>query len=348
MRLVAELLYSGLTTGAGIQTLGEEYCDILQVAGASALLPNSVSSAIPPVHAEEHQSRLSWETYDGATLGAGTVGVAPSFVQRSLLILLERMGPYFAERISSAARSPADSGSAALQSPQHPAAAERVSSDQPAEANNRGGMTVNGAVSTPQQAWARAGAWAAAAKREAMNAASKWRPAWAVLAGYAPVSARLHLALFYFYGVYYHWAKRATGQTLCCTSTQASMPILPVNHVTLGQDLLCLSIDFVVTQISPICAHLTLATSLSVEGLTWVLCFAGTRYLFVGKLYERRPSYHLLGVLLFVQLGISAGTWALSNLASSLAQPDAQRANTDIPASTARALKAAIVLQVKL
>ena len=44
-----------------------------------------------------------------------------------------------------------------------------------------------------------------------MNAASKWRPAWAVLAGYAPVSARLHLALFYFYGVYYHWAKRATG-----------------------------------------------------------------------------------------------------------------------------------------
>lgn len=44
-----------------------------------------------------------------------------------------------------------------------------------------------------------------------MNAASKWRPAWAVLASYAPVSARLHLALFYFYGVYYHWAKRATG-----------------------------------------------------------------------------------------------------------------------------------------
>ena len=36
MRLVAELLYSGLTTGAGLQTLGEEYCDILQAAGAPA------------------------------------------------------------------------------------------------------------------------------------------------------------------------------------------------------------------------------------------------------------------------------------------------------------------------
>lgn len=34
VRLVAELLYSGLTTGAGLQTLGEEYCDILQAAGA--------------------------------------------------------------------------------------------------------------------------------------------------------------------------------------------------------------------------------------------------------------------------------------------------------------------------
>ena len=75
---------------------------------------------------------------------------------------------------------------------------------------------------------------------------------------------------------------------------------------------------------------------------------AGTRYLFVGKLYERRPSYHLLGVLLFVQLGISAGTWALSNLASSLSATEVHRGNTDMPASTTKALKAAIVLQVSL
>ena len=35
VRLVAQLLYSGLTTGAGLQTLGEEYCDIIQSAGSS-------------------------------------------------------------------------------------------------------------------------------------------------------------------------------------------------------------------------------------------------------------------------------------------------------------------------
>ena len=61
------------------------------------------------------------------------------------------------------------------------------------------------------RAWRAVGQWAAAARREAAGAASKWRPIWAVLAGYAPVTVRLHLALFYFYGVYYHWAKRATG-----------------------------------------------------------------------------------------------------------------------------------------
>lgn len=45
---------------------------------------------------------------------------------------------------------------------------------------------------------------------------------------------------------------------------------------------------------------------------------AGVRYVFVGKLFESRPSYHLLGLLLFVQLGITSGTWAVQQLASSL------------------------------
>ena len=89
---------------------------------------------------------------------------------------------------------------------------------------------------------------------------------------------------------------------------------------------------------------------------------AGTRYLFVGKLFERRPSYHLLGVLLFLQLGISAGSWALQNLAAQLAQqqqqqpdqaqqeasPELERAHPDVCAHTRKALRAAIVLQVRL
>ena len=44
IRLFAELLYHGLTTGAGLQTLGEEYCDILQVSGQHSDYAAAVSS----------------------------------------------------------------------------------------------------------------------------------------------------------------------------------------------------------------------------------------------------------------------------------------------------------------
>lgn len=35
--------------------------------------------------------------------------------------------------------------------------------------------------------------------------------------------------------------------------------------------------------------------------------FTGVRYIFGGRLMERRPSYSILGILLFVQLSLSAG-----------------------------------------
>lgn len=59
MKLLASLLYHGLTTGAGAATLGEEYCDILQT-GASGRLPR---------HGQQ------W-----------------------LLVLLQSLGPYLADR----------------------------------------------------------------------------------------------------------------------------------------------------------------------------------------------------------------------------------------------------------
>lgn len=47
--MLAELLYYSLTTGSGAQTLGEEYCDILQVSGllAPPLLPVNTSYPLP-------------------------------------------------------------------------------------------------------------------------------------------------------------------------------------------------------------------------------------------------------------------------------------------------------------
>ena len=86
---------------------------------------------------------------------------------------------------------------------------------------------------------------------------------------------------------------------------------------------------------------------------------AGTRYIFVGRLFERRPSYHLLGVLLFLQLGISAGSWALANLTQQLSGAAAaaaagdlslsplERSNPDVGAHTRKALRAAVVWRVR-
>ncbi|CAA0841900.1 Peroxisome biogenesis factor 10 [Striga hermonthica] len=62
MKLLGQILYYVLTTGAGKQTLGEEYCDITQV--------------------------------------AGTHGLPPTPARRSLFILYQTAFPYIAERIS--------------------------------------------------------------------------------------------------------------------------------------------------------------------------------------------------------------------------------------------------------
>jgi peroxin-10 len=94
------------------------------------------------------------------------------------------------------------------------------------------------------------------------QSALKWKAVWQVLLQYSGFATRLHLALFYFYGVYYHWHKRA----------------------------------------------------------------AGVRYEFIGRLFEHRPSYHVLGLLLFVQLAISSSSWALHKLTANLNQATIKQA----------------------
>ena len=64
-QLVAEFLYYSLTTGTGLQTLGEEYCNILQA--------------------------------------RGELGAAPTAGQRRVLTLLETLGPYFLEKLAAPA-----------------------------------------------------------------------------------------------------------------------------------------------------------------------------------------------------------------------------------------------------
>ncbi|KAK9820622.1 hypothetical protein WJX72_012437 [[Myrmecia] bisecta] len=190
-RILAEVLYYGLTTGAGLQTLGEEYCDVLQVTGRA--------------------------------------GLEPGAARRGLLVLLQAVVPYLTEHFGQAAE---DAASAPSMSQEHPTVSRR---------------TTHG-PSRGVQALQHAG------RHWVQGLAVRWQQVWLALLPYQGVAVRLHLALFYFYGVYYHWAKRS----------------------------------------------------------------AGVRYIFIGKLFERRPSYYLLGLLLFLQLAITSSSWALGNLAATL------------------------------
>ncbi|KAL0024438.1 hypothetical protein WJX77_003645 [Trebouxia sp. C0004] len=215
--VMSQILYHSLTTGAGMQTLGEEYCDILQV--------------------------------------TGSIGLPPGTVRRGFLVLLQTMMPYLAHQIGTSAEGP----------PTHSAlwASQSQLTDQAPAAQSLFAATDDELMHQPS--------WTVSLDRLMQKVAGRWRSFWQVPSQYSGAAVRLHLALFYFYGLYYHWSKRATG----------------------------------------------------------------VRYMFIGKLFEHRPSYHLLGVLLFIQLGITSASWGIRNLAS-LSGNASRSPEAEPPSSTTR------------
>ena len=237
-RALAELLYFGLTTGTGLQTLGEEYCDVLQVTGAA--------------------------------------GVPPGPARRGLLVLLQAVGPYLADRL--AAPQDDDDGFTAWQAAQ-----------QQQEGQQREGQQQ---VHQPPALLQRVAAVARQLREGAQQAAqplTRHLPrATSLLRDHAATLLRIHLALFYIYSLYYQPSKRVTG------GWRAQLwPWLPA----------CLSTTL--TQLLQGCWHRTSPWHLPAPTA------AGVRYLFLGRAFEGRPSYRILGLLLFGQLGISGTLWLL-------------------------------------
>lgn len=129
--MAAQLLYHGLTTGSGVQTLGEEYCDILQVTGKPQLqrcmeglvnTQNVLQMAFMVrrkmlCKAQQPLQHYCYHTYT-KTLQAplsrhelwlmplGLVGLPPGTVQRGLLVLLQTLVPYLADRVGGTAEAP--------------------------------------------------------------------------------------------------------------------------------------------------------------------------------------------------------------------------------------------------
>lgn len=185
---MAELLYYTLTTGSNLQTLGEEYCDILQA--------------------------------------TGSVGLEPGTMRRGALVLLQSLGPLLAEK----ALATRDDGLAAWQ-------AARLAS------SSRGGA----ASLLPEWLQQR---YALAKQRTQQALASctqqltnLGRPYGVELASQARRFAtehgaalfRLHLALFYLWGVYYQLPKRLTGVRYL---TLGRVPVARSSYRALGLILL--------------------------------------------------------------------------------------------------------------
>ena len=93
--LAAQILYHGTTTGCGVQTLGEEYCDILQVNG-KLLIGHTLANL-------KVQQTASIKVTPWTLLGR--VGVAPAVVRRGLLVLLQTLLPYMVDRLGTSAES---------------------------------------------------------------------------------------------------------------------------------------------------------------------------------------------------------------------------------------------------
>ena len=92
--------------------------------------------------------------------------------------------------------------------------------------------------------------------------------------------------------------------------------------------------------------HCLLAAVADEDVSNAAVSFAGVRYMFIGKLFEHRPSYHLLGVLLFVQLGITSASWAMRNVVN-LSGSDPKTPEGQSPSSTSRHKEQkAVVLEV--
>ncbi|KAL3688505.1 hypothetical protein R1sor_014814 [Riccia sorocarpa] len=176
MKLAGRVPYYLLTTGSGLQTLGEEYCDIVQVSGVPGL------PATP--------------------------------ARRTLLVFYQTALPYLAERLSARAASrgmalgsedEGDELSASSQS----SPVEGTFAREEASSGSSGSVDQG---TTNMEIRQRRRAPLTARLRQAWEAAlRRWPQLLPSVREGLVLLMRTHLMLFYFEGLYYHMGKRAAG-----------------------------------------------------------------------------------------------------------------------------------------
>lgn len=170
-KLLGQMLYYVITTGSGQQTLGEEYCDITQVAGPH--------------------------------------GLPPTPARRALFIIYQTAVPYLAERISSrvAARGImlADSQSNEIYGDNIDGQNEGQAQGQPfVSAGNSSSTASSGSLSTFSRLKQKF-------NRLWLYMVQKWPNVLPFAREMLQLVLRTNLMFFYFEGLYYHISKRTAG-----------------------------------------------------------------------------------------------------------------------------------------
>ena len=219
--VAAGVLYYALTTGAGLQTLGEEYCDLLQITGPAA------GHVWPGVRAQHVMAMPSshMRLRHFASLYTGGMPMEPSAARRAVLVALQSLAPYCMARWAPAVPDREDSGSWRNDSPTemtNAATGPEGAGQLPPLPHQRLWQQVStscmgraaGMPLLTRKVWKRSAA-AAACNLQAIpvQVSSHAAEAWRWLGCYSGEAARLHLALFYIYGTYYEWPKRLAGET---------------------------------------------------------------------------------------------------------------------------------------
>eukprot|EP00878_Enallax_costatus_P022928 GHUV01024367.1.p1 GENE.GHUV01024367.1~~GHUV01024367.1.p1 ORF type:complete len:331 (+),score=105.98 GHUV01024367.1:584-1576(+) len=203
-RLVATFMYYALTTGAGLQTLGEEYCDIVQLRGQQMQL----AGRLPPEAVQQQQPQLRQQQ---APVSQTVYGLPPARA-RVLLVLLQSLGSPVIERLVSSLDRAVDSGSVPPDLAESSSFAAEDSyghshddSYQGNIGNSDSGTSSGSSRPVPslvqylQQRWQRLAWWLA--------------PRWPDIKTWLLFLGRVHLAAFYLHGTYYEWTKRLAGIT---------------------------------------------------------------------------------------------------------------------------------------
>ena len=174
-QLLGELLYYTLTTGGGLQTLGEEYCDVLQATGGA--------------------------------------GLAPGTLRRGTLVLLQTLAPYLAERVALQQDEGFAAWQASrLQQQREQQHSEQQRQQQQREGQ---GARQPASLQQWHAARSYVEGTAARLRAQTAQLLAPLSPACRTAARWASTNGaaalRVHLALFYIYGAYFQVSKRLTG-----------------------------------------------------------------------------------------------------------------------------------------